>query len=377
MPSRDHRYRYGGAELALRGESEISRAGPAQAVALARTRVLGTGRVFERGSGRRLLWLLFAVAAAVAGWLVWRARHVPPRLASQARPVPSAPASALVDPLAPGRPVLLDSAPRPASSGNWLSARPGFQYSRPSAERGGVNPCAIPPVATGSLEAWSNLSRGRLGVPRVGAFDATGGFDLVLHFHGDDLARRELVESGEKFVLYSLTLGGDEDYAPLFAGTKLYTQLVREIEHSLGKAHGVAAHARHVALSAWSAGFMAVLSTLAQPEAEAVDAVVLIDGLHGPRGGLERPLATFVDFARRAAAGERFLLVTHSSIDPPNFASTTEAAHYLISALGGRPEFVRRQDRLGLELVEYFSRGNFHVRGYAGNDKADHCAQVT
>jgi hypothetical protein len=37
---------------------------------------------------------------------------------------------------------------------------------------------------------------------------------------------------------------------------------------------------------------------------------------------------------------------------------------------------VRRNDALGLELVEYFTRGNFHVRGYAGNDKADHCAQL-
>jgi len=104
---------------------------------------------------------------------------------------------------------------------------------------------------------------------------------------------------------------------------------------------------------------------------------VLIDGLHGPRGALERPFGTLLDFARRATTGERFLLVTHSSIDPPNFASTTESAHYLVSALGGRPQAVRRSDRFGLELVEYFTQGEFHVRGYAGNDKADHCAQVT
>jgi hypothetical protein len=49
----------------------------------------------------------------------------------------------------------------------------------------------------------------------------------------------------------------------------------------------------------------------------------------------------------------------------------------MLSALGARPEPVRRDDRYGLELIEYFSRGDFHVRGYAGNDKADHCAQVT
>jgi hypothetical protein len=37
---------------------------------------------------------------------------------------------------------------------------------------------------------------------------------------------------------------------------------------------------------------------------------------------------------------------------------------------------VRRADRFGLELVEFFSEGDFHVRGYAGNDRADHCAQL-
>jgi hypothetical protein len=83
-----------------------------------------------------------------------------------------------------------------------------------------------------------------------------------------------------------------------------------------------------------------------------------------------------VDYAARAAAGERFMFVSHSSIDPPNFASTTECVHYLIASLDGKAQPVRRADALGLELVEYFSRGDFHVRGYAGNDKADHCAQL-
>jgi hypothetical protein len=49
----------------------------------------------------------------------------------------------------------------------------------------------------------------------------------------------------------------------------------------------------------------------------------------------------------------------------------------MLSALGEKPAAVRRDDRYGLELIEYFSKGDFHLRGYAGNDKADHCAQVT
>ena len=90
----------------------------------------------------------------------------------------------------------------------------------------------------------------------------------------------------------------------------------------------------------------------------------------------EAQLDPFLKYARLAAAGERFMYISHSSIDPPDFASTTECAHYLIQRLGGRPEAVERRDRFGLELVELFSRGQLHIRGYAGNDKPDHCAQL-
>jgi len=298
---------------------------------------------------------------------------------SASAPLPSRSASpnTIVDPLAPERLVLLDTSARPATSGSWVTARPGFQYSRPPSERGGVNPCALPEVDTSAYDPWVNLAKGRFIAPREGALDASGRFDLVIHLFGDELARRELAESRQKFVLYSLTLDAGENYAALFSGSGFYGHMLAAIEQVLGKGHEKPAHVRNVALSAWSAGYMGVLAMLAQPEAKDVDAVVLIDGLHGPRDALEYQLAPFVEYARRAAAGERFMLITHSSIDPPDFASTTESAHYLLSALGARPQAVRRNDRFGLELVEFFSRGSFHVRGYAGNDKADHCAQLT
>jgi hypothetical protein len=316
---------------------------------------------------------------AVAGLAVYRART---SLKPPAPPPPkpsAAPArpNVIDDPLAPGRPVKLDPTPRPAASGDWVTARPGFQYSRTTAERGGDNPCALPAADTSAFKPWSALAKGRLTLPLAGALDASGGFELVLHFHGDELARRELALSGQKFVLYGLTLDPSENYAALFAGTKFLSHLLREIEETVAKASGKPAHVRKFGVSAWSAGYMAALSIVAQPEAKDLDAVMLIDGLHGPRGHLERPLAPFVDFARRAETGERLMIITHSSIDPPDFASTTEASHYVLSALGVRPEAVRREDRYGLELVEYFSQGDFHVRGFAGNDKADHCAQVT
>jgi hypothetical protein len=322
--------------------------------------------------------LVILVGAAGIGWWLFESRQQPEGVGISSVAVPTKPPeNTLVDPLAPGRTVRLDTSSRAAGGADWVKARPAFQYSRTAKERDGVSPCAIPSDDGGAFEAWSNLSRGRLAVPRTGALDATGGFDLVLHFQGDELARREIAASGQSLVLYSLTLGPGESYPSLFAGTKLFGQLVQQIEQRLGAKLGREAHARHVALTAWSAGYMAVLSILVQPEPSDIDAVVLIDGLHGPRGALERQLAPFVDYARRAVSGERFMLLTHSSIDPPGFASTTESVHHVLAALGERPQSVRREDRFGLELVEYFTRGEFHVRGYTGNEKADHCAQVT
>lgn len=59
------------------------------------------------------------------------------------------------------------------------------------------------------------------------------------------------------------------------------------------------------------------------------------------RGGVE-PCVTqkvdtsaFEDWQPLSKAGERILFVSHSSIDPPSFASTTECAHYLIASVQG------------------------------------------
>src|SRR5688572_8778856 len=121
-------------------------------------------------------------------------------------PAPAAPTSpnTIIDPLTPDRPATRDSSVRPAGPGSWVTARPGFQFSRPPSERGGVNPCSMPEVDTSAFGPWSSLSKGRFSAPRDRVLDASGRFDLVIHLHGDDLARRELVLSHQPFGLYSL-----------------------------------------------------------------------------------------------------------------------------------------------------------------------------
>ena len=289
----------------------------------------------------------------------------------------TAPPGTLWDPLAPNRPATIDT--DRGVPGNWVTARPGFQASRTRAQRGGVEPCATQAIDTAGFEDWAPVSRGKFTAPRTLALDDDGGFDLVIHLLGDEPIRRELIESEQPFALYSLTVGANQSYAPLFTGTQLQASIVAGIEQALSKRFAKPAHLRHLAMSAWSAGFVGIEAALAQPSSKDIDAVILIDGLHAPRGNdlaFKAQMKPFVDFAARAARSERAFFVSHSSIDPPDFASTTECAHYLIATLGGKPEPVRRADRFGLDLVEFFSAGEFQVRGYAGNDRADHCAQL-
>lgn len=322
----------------------------------------------------------FAALAVLLGLLAavgygWRMRQ-PPKAARAAVPqaVASATEGSIQDPLSPERPPRADPLPR-SQAADWMRARPAFQSSRSAAERGGIEPCATQEVTGGSFEPWARLGQGKLLVPRQASAGAAEELVLVIHLHGDEPVRRELVESGQRFALYAITLGPDKSYAPLFAAQGL-ERMVAEVEAALSAR---AARVGKVVLSAWSAGFVGVGAALAQSGGRAIDAAVLIDGLHAPRGdknAFEAQLAPFVDYATRASRGEGFLFVSHSSIDPPGFASTTECAHYLVGTLGGKPLPVRRDDRFGLELVEYFTRGDFHVRGYAGNDKADHCAQL-
>jgi hypothetical protein len=272
----------------------------------------------------------------------------------------------------------MDSVPR-AASANWVTARPSFQYSHKAAERGGIEPCAGEPVDTSTFTDWVPVAQGHFSAPKTLKLDAAGRFPLIIHLNGDEPVRKQLIKSGQPFVLFTLTLDPSRGYAPLFTGSHLYQAIVAGVERGVSKQLAAPARAGHVAMSAWSAGFVGIEAELGQPNAGDLDAVVLIDGLHAPRANdlaFKAQLQPFVDYAKRAAAGERLLFVSHSSIDPPDFASTTECAHYLVSSLGGKPEAVRRADPWGLELVEYFSRGDFHVRGYAGNDKADHCAQL-
>jgi hypothetical protein len=264
----------------------------------------------------------------------------------------------------------------------WLVA-PNVGAEASAVER--VNPCNTPDPGFGGYEQWSRRSSlGQMLLPRRGGVGAGGQFDMAVHFHGHEGARKAWVPVMNGPVLVGISLGiGSGAYESAFRDEKAFPNLIESVETGVAEHAGrKSARARRIALTAWSAGYGAVRAILSQPGSrERIDSVILLDGLHCDYagGGLERKsLEPFVRFAREAAKGRRLMVVSHSSIVPPGYASTTETANYLIGALGGkpRPARARASDPFGLALTSRFDQRDFHVRGYAGKAEPDHCAHL-
>ncbi len=262
---------------------------------------------------------------------------------------------------------------------------PDWTQTQKTADERGINPCNTPDDGWGIYDRWSRApSMGQMISPQKGGIARDGGFDVMFHFHGHEAVRKEWVHVMDGAVLVGIDLGiGSGPYEAAFRTPGVFENLVHSVEKAMAEKTGnPKAHVRKVGLSAWSAGYGAVQEILTHDYAKRiVDTVVLLDGMHCGYSGEsldETQLQPFIDFARRAAAGQKLMFVSHSSIIPPDYASTTETANYIIAKLGGHPTNVHPHGRgpMGLELISTYNRGNFHVRGYMGNDKMDHCAHI-
>ncbi len=248
----------------------------------------------------------------------------------------------------------------------------------------GVNPCLSPDPGFGNFDKWDRSpSIGQMIVPKDLKLDDRGEFAVMIHFHGHEAARKEWVQAVEGAVLVGIDLGNNSGpYTRKFSDSRQFEQLLQSIETGVAADLGVpVAHIGKLGLSSWSAGYGAVEQALRGRLARRPDVVILLDGLHTGHANTPRAATTlqpFVKFARRAADGGALMFVSHSSILPPTYASTTETANYLLWQLGARPESAKANadDPMGLELIRKYSESGFHVRGFAGNGKLDHCAHL-
>ncbi|WP_437944117.1 hypothetical protein WMF27_10405 [Sorangium sp. So ce281] len=266
--------------------------------------------------------------------------------------------------------------------------RPGATSRRatPSKKRrGDINPCMTPDPGWGVYDRWSRApSIGQMIMPHRGGVTKRGGFDVIIHFHGHEALRKEFVKTAAGAVLVGIDLGiGSGAYSSAFSAPYVFENLLDSIERAVAKKTGKKkAYIRKLGLSSWSAGYGAVEQILRQPAGKRVDALVLLDSLHAGYADERQhklkvaQIEPFIAFARRAAAGEAFMFMSHSSILPPGYASTAETASFIVRQLRGKLRGSSRADVLGLDMIRRFDRGDFHVRGYTGDDKPDHCAHL-
>jgi hypothetical protein len=203
---------------------------------------------------------------------------------------------------------------------------------------------------------------------------------LLVHFHGAAfVAEHAVAFAPAEYALAVVNLGaGTGSYDEAFSDPAVFSRLLEAIEAALAGAPQI------LELSGFSAGHGAIRAILRDPGHFArVDAVLVLDGIHTaydpPRtvlagGGRlqEEPLASTLRFAEAAVRGEKRMLITHSTIFPGTFASTTETADHLLAALGLRRTAVLEWGPVGMQLLSRTEVGRLRVLGFAGNSAPDH-----
>ena len=177
-----------------------------------------------------------------------------------------------------------------------------------------------------------------------------GRYDLIIHFHGNRHIVAESVEhAGINAALAIINVGvRSGPYRDLYSSPEGFDQLLVQINRGLKRRGVHDPELGRLALISWSAGYGAIESILQYrhsppPESDPLDAIIALDGVHasfvdGDASRLsERSMAAFLNAARGAAQGTILLSLTHSEIDPVEYASTKRTQEYILGAVGGRP----------------------------------------
>jgi hypothetical protein len=232
-----------------------------------------------------------------------------------------------------------------------------------------------------------------------------GRFDLVIHYHGNTELVEESFDAAKVNALVLIVNYGEgsDAYSKPLQSQLAFDQLLGSIESTAETRLGLkTARIHRIALSAWSAGFAAISPILSsRSRLDRVDAVLLMDGLHasfqpGSKAEVYAPsIKSFVNFARRAAAGEKLMVITHSTIETDGYASTTQTTDALLAALGLERRPVTSADaspppvklrsavfafpegeKRWLSIASEVRQGGLTVLGCTGNGKGDHIAHL-
>jgi hypothetical protein len=244
------------------------------------------------------------------------------------------------------------------------------------------------PLGLGPYAPYERLSLGRALIPQKGGHTPDMGFDVLIHFHGGEAVRKALVQVTRGLTLVMVDLGmGGGGYSKMLGAPSTFPHLLMSIENALKRKTGDSrAHIRHLALSSWSAGSVAINKILEQDHSD-VDAVIFLDGLHAGYKpnvrkvpALENLELAFIkpalEEARRATRGETTFVLTHSQIDPVSYPGTNISADLLLDQLGlKRKKLHPGNDPFG--QVSAVDLKGLHVWGFRGGNEPAHCIHLS
>ena len=210
-----------------------------------------------------------------------------------------------------------------------------------------------------------------------GFVDDDGGVDVAFQFHGAEVAEKDWRQSGLNALIVSVTFPGwgSGVYKAGFADPVHFGEILDDALRRVG-----ASHVRRLLLVSWSAGYAAMGLALSNDHYYALtDAIIVLDGLHADYvDGLpdEQPILIFERFARDAIAKKKTMVVAHSSIVPPGYASTTVMAAFLLGKMGVARIEQEQKNEAGMTEYYHADSGNFHVHGFRGRTGQDHIDQL-
>jgi len=231
-----------------------------------------------------------------------------------------------------------------------------------------------------------------------------GGYDLVIHFHGDVRIVRESVERANVNAVLAIVNWGIRSvpYRDIYKETGRFERLLAQIHQGIGQRGFKNLELRRMALTAWSGGYGAIesiLETRLAPDAEndPLDAIILLDGIHAAFVDEDHNRLAEVSVlpflrAARAAANDRIMFtLTHSEIDPVLYASSKRSAEMLLTSVGVRadktlgtgPQHLKlkaAQQSIGrdtmLQPTTETRVGSLHVTGFRGITPEAHAAHL-
>jgi hypothetical protein len=240
-------------------------------------------------------------------------------------------------------------------------------------------PVAEGPRADQKLDrrGYSPIPGGVLYAPSSFA-SADGAYDLYIHFHGNPSVVRESAEyAGLNALVAVVNLGiNSMPYLNGLSPKGNYIRLLDRIDRSIATRGLLHPQRRRVAIGSWSGGYGGISRLLenAEDDLSSIDAILVLDGIHcgytddRHQGLNTRIISPFFEATRQAAQGKLLFTITHSEVDPPYYAGTTQTADVLLDLVEAKAR--RGQPAAGARALE--GRGAGRVEEAREDDGADH-----